>query len=129
MLAQVLEELFPGEPYTSSDGTLKNVVFENKNIVKPKDGIYEQTVHKLKNVEAVKKFREVRNTLLTQSDKCTIQDYPHPLERDFDNWKVYRQLLRDLPTTARPTLRKDGTLENVEWPKLPLPFQIYNPIL
>ena len=125
MLTQVVEDIFPGEPYTSSDGTLKNVVFENKNIIKPKDGIYEQTVHKLTNPEAVKKFREVRNTLLDQSDKYTMPDYPHPLERDFVNWKHYRFLLRDLPLTARPTLGEDGQLENVEWPEIPLPFQIY----
>tara|TARA_B110000444_G_scaffold228286_1_gene233970 strand:+ start:1267 stop:1668 length:402 start_codon:yes stop_codon:yes gene_type:complete len=116
MLAQVLEELFPGEPYTSSDGTLENVVFENKNIIKPKDDIYERTVHILTNVEAFKKMREERNALLEQSDKYMMPDYPHPLEQDIQNWKDYRFFLRILPLTALPTLGEDGQLENVEWP-------------
>jgi hypothetical protein len=38
MLAQVLDDMFPGEPYTSSDGTWETVVFEN--VTKPNDTFY-----------------------------------------------------------------------------------------
>jgi hypothetical protein len=37
-------------------------------------------------------------------------DYPHLLEKDIQDWKEYRQALRDLPMTARPTLDADGNL-------------------
>ena len=119
MLAQVLENMFPGEPYTSSDGTWENVIFEN--VTKPNDTFYEYILHKLQNVDAIIKFREERNTLLNESDKYMTIDYPHVLETDIKNWKEYRQALRDLPSTARPTLDADGNLKDVEWPVVPTP--------
>jgi hypothetical protein len=118
MLAQVLEKIFPGEPYTSDSTTWDSVVFEN--IAKPVDNtIYEYTLYKLTNVEAIKKFREERNLLLDQSDKYVSRDYPHHFELDIQNWIDYRQALRNLPTTARPTLDEDGKLKDVEWPTVP----------
>jgi hypothetical protein len=71
------------------------------------------------NVEALKKFREERNALLDKSDKYTILDYPHNSELDKQNWIEYRQDLRDLSRTARPTLDEDGNLKDVEWPVIP----------
>jgi len=117
MLAQVLEDMLPGEPYTSSDGTWKTVIFEN--VPKPEDSTYEYILYKLTNTEAVKKFREERNTLLDQSDRYMLDDFPQNDEGKKQIWMDYRQLLRNLPTTARPTLREDGTLENIEWPTPP----------
>jgi|TARA_B110000240_G_scaffold121132_1_gene135384 hypothetical protein len=119
MLSQVLEKMFPGEPYTSDGTTWDSVVFEN--IVKPVDTtLYEYTLYRLTNVEAIKKFREERNALLDKSDKYVTPDYPHKLERDIQNWIDYRRALRDLPTTARPTLDEDGNLTGVEWPPIPI---------
>jgi hypothetical protein len=117
MLAQVLDDMFPGEPYTSSDGTWETVVFEN--VTKPNDTFYEYTLHKLQNADAIKKFREERNALLDKSDKYMTLDYPHCLETDIQNWNDYRQALRDLPRTARPTLDADGNLKDVVWPTPP----------
>tara|TARA_R110000803_G_scaffold39736_2_gene85723 strand:- start:555 stop:923 length:369 start_codon:yes stop_codon:yes gene_type:complete len=118
MLTQVLENMFPGEPYTSDGSTWDSVVFEN--VAKP-DGntFYEYTLYKLTNVEAIKKFREERNLLLDQSDKYVSRDYPHHFELDIQNWIDYRQALRNLPTTARPTLDEDGKLKDVVWPTVP----------
>jgi hypothetical protein len=118
MLTQVLENMFPGEPYTSDGTTWDSVVFEN--VAKP-DGntFYEYTLYKLTNVDAIKKFREERNLLLDQSDKYVSRDYPHHFELDIQNWIDYRQALRNLPTTARPTLDEDGKLKDVEWPTVP----------
>ena len=117
MLAQVLEIIAPGIHY-SSDGTWESVIFED-GTVKPNDEVYEYTLYKLVNVEAIKKFREERNALLDKSDKYMTLDYPHILELDSQNWKDYRLALRNLPTTARPTLDEDGNLLNVDWPTPP----------
>tara|TARA_B110000444_G_scaffold12746_1_gene10927 strand:+ start:1339 stop:1704 length:366 start_codon:yes stop_codon:yes gene_type:complete len=119
MLTQVLEQMFPGEPYTSDGTTWDSVVF--KNIAKPGDEVYEYALYKLTNVEAIKQFREERNALLDQSDKYVTRDYPHHLELDIQNWKDYRRALRDLPMTARPTLDEDGNLKDVVWPTVPTP--------
>tara|TARA_B110000483_G_C17853740_1_gene411440 strand:- start:175 stop:534 length:360 start_codon:yes stop_codon:yes gene_type:complete len=117
MLTQVLEQMFPGVPYTSDGTTWESVVFEN--LAKPDDEAYEYTLYKLTNVEAIKQFREERNALLDKSDKYVTPDYPHRLELDIQNWTDYRRALRDLPTTARPTLDEDGNLTGVEWPVAP----------
>ena len=120
MLAQVMEVLFPGVPYTS-DGTWESVILDGGNIVKPVDQVYEVELYKVANVEAIKKFREERNVLLDKSDKYMTKDYPHRLELDIQNWVEYRRALRDLPATARPTLDEDGNLADVEWPVAPTP--------
>jgi hypothetical protein len=121
MLAQILKSIAPGEPYTSDGTTWESVVFDDENFPRPLDVSYEYTLYKLTNADAIKKFREERNTLLDQSDKYMTPDYPHWLELDIQNWKDYRRALRDLPRTARPTLDADGNLTGVEWPVVPTP--------
>ena len=121
MLAQVLENMYPGVAYTSSDDTWENVVFEDPAILKPSDTFYEYTLYKLTNTGALAKFREERDTLLDKSDKYVTRDYPHRFELDIQNWLKYRRALRDLPATARPTLDEDGNLLGVDWPTIPTP--------
>ena len=116
MLAQVLEIMCPGVSYTSDGTTWESVVFDD-NFVKPIDSYYESTLYKLVNAEAIKKFREERNTLLDKSDKYMTQDYP--LQQNIEYWREYRRALRDLPSTAQPILGGDGNLTGVEWPPIP----------
>jgi len=120
MLAQVVEIIFPGVPYTSDGTTWDSVVFEN--IAKPHDEMYESALYKLTYTEearilAFNKLREERNVLLDKSDKYMTQDYPR--KHEVEDWIVYRQALRDLPITARPILDEDGNLTGVEWPAPP----------
>ena len=120
MLAQVLKIIAPGIPYTSN-GEPESVVFQTEQAGYEIFNLdqYNDTLYKLQNVDAIKKFREERNILLDKSDKYMTKDYPHTLELDIQNWKDYRQALRDLPRTARPTLDADGNLTGVEWPQIP----------
>jgi len=120
MLAQVLESIAPGIPYTSN-GTPESVVFQTELAGYESINIsqYNDTLYRLTNVEAIKQFREERNALLDKSDKYMTLDYPHRLELDIQNWKDYRRALRDLPRTARPTLDEDANLKDVEWPPIP----------
>ena len=116
MLAQALEMICPGVSYTSDGTTWESVVFD-ENFTKPHDEMYENALYKLANAEAFKKFREERNTLLDKSDKYMTQDYP--LRQSIEEWKNYRQALRELPRTTRPTLDEDGNPTGVEWPVKP----------
>ena len=120
MLAQVVEIMFPGVPYTSDGTTWESVVFEN--IAKPRDEMYEEALYKFTHTEEVRilafnKLREERNVLLDKSDKYMTRDYPH--KHEVEDWIRYRQALRDLPNTARPILDADGNLTGVEWPVVP----------
>ena len=53
------------------------------------------------------KLRERRTELLVKSDWSQGNDVPDALKT---KWKTYRQQLRDLPATAKPTLNADGSL-------------------
>jgi len=122
MLTQVLETITPGVSYTSDGTTWESVVFDDDNFAKPHDEMYESALYKLTYTEearilAFNKLREERNVLLDKSDKYMTRDYPHKIS--VDDWVDYRHTLRNLPTTARPTLDEDGNLTGVEWPPIP----------
>ena len=73
----------------------------------------------LVDAQPLSKLREERNVLLDKTDKYTTPDYPHADEAAKQAWLDYRQVLRNLPSTATPTLDKDGNLEGFEWPAVP----------
>ena len=55
-----------------------------------------------------------RNQLLQQSDWMANSDVTMTEE-----WRVYRQALRDLPNTQTPSLDENGQLTNITWPEKP----------
>lgn len=67
-------------------------------------------------IPAISLLRMQRDSLLMQSDWRMNEDYPYA---DKEQWKTYRQALRDLPANASPTLDENGMLTNVTWPTEP----------
>ena len=67
----------------------------------------------------MKKLREERDKKLLETDKYSINDWPHASEEVKQAWVTYRQTLRDLPTTATPQLDSNGELTNITWPTPP----------
>jgi hypothetical protein len=63
-------------------------------------------------IEELKQLRTKRNTLLDQTDKYIIADYPHPTPEKKQEWLDYRQALRDLPSTTEDPA-------NAVWPVTP----------
>jgi hypothetical protein len=63
-------------------------------------------------IEELKKLRTKRNTLLEQTDKYIVADYPHPTPEARQAWLDYRQALRDLPSTTEDPM-------NPVWPVPP----------
>jgi len=60
-------------------------------------------------------LRALRNKKLTESDWRASRDLPEMSQE----WKDYRQALRDLPSNSNPTLSDNGELLGVEWPVPP----------
>ena len=59
-------------------------------------------------------LRDQRNQLLSETDWWCVSDHtPTPEQLQ------YRQALRDLPSTASPSLDEDGNLTGVTWPTKP----------
>jgi hypothetical protein len=115
--AEIMEAILPGVEYTSDGATWESVVFTDTEFTKPNESLYEDGLYRLTNVEAIKKFREERNKRLSESDKYVCPDYPHPRYLlSLKEWEEYRQALRNLSETARPTLDEDGNLKDIVWP-------------
>jgi hypothetical protein len=64
----------------------------------------------LEQKEAWKLLRQLRNQLISDTDYLLMIDYPISAEK-LEEWKVYRQALRDLPSTSNPTLDERGKLD------------------
>jgi len=69
---------------------------------------------KLLALESQKQLRLKRNRLLTESDWWASSDLVISNDR-----KAYRQALRDLPSTANPSLDENGELTGVTFPTNP----------
>ena len=72
---------------------------------KPTESAIDAEVTRLNNAEPVKLLRDERNRKLAATDWRASSDLTLA-----DDWKTYRQALRDLPASASPTLNSDGTL-------------------
>jgi hypothetical protein len=69
-----------------------------------------QSYDDTRNAETVDSLRDRRNILLAQSDWTQSPDSPLTNAKK-QEWAVYRQQLRDMPSTADP--------ENPTWPSQP----------
>ena len=76
----------------------------------------DKKVKELNSQEPLRLLREERNRRLAETDWTQNRDIT--LSNDSD-WKIFRQALRDLPSTAKPQLDENGQLTNVTWPTKP----------
>ena len=83
-------------------------------VVRPTDEEINSKVEELRNAEPLRLLREERNQKLSETDWWVLPDRTASKEQ-----KDYRQALRDLPSTASPTLDENGQLTNVTWPTKP----------
>jgi hypothetical protein len=91
------------EPYTYDSINLPD------GYTKPSKEAYDEAFTRYLNIELFKVLREQRNKKLTESDFMMLSDYP---KEDLEEWKVYRQALRDLPSITEDP-------ENPNWPTPP----------
>ena len=63
-------------------------------------------------------LRVVRNIKLTETDWSQLGDVPVGIKTSYE---TYRQALRDLPSSANPSLNEQGYLDDssVTWPTEP----------
>lgn len=61
-------------------------------------------------------IRNRRNRLLFECDWTQTVDCVLTNKED---WKIYRQALRDLPSNSNPTIDANGNITNISWPTKP----------
>ena len=74
----------------------------------------DKKIAELTAAEPMRLLRLERNRRLAETDWMANSDVVMA-----DDWKTYRQALRDLPATAEPQLDVDGNLTNITWPEVP----------
>ena len=72
------------------------------------------SIAKAEKEKPVKIFRDERNQLLFETDWWASSDLTMSADQT-----AYRKALRDLPSTATPSLDSDGQLTGVNWPTKP----------
>ena len=73
-----------------------------------------EKITELENAEPMRLLRLERNQKLSETDWWCASDRT-PTQAQLD----YRKSLRDLPSTASPSLDKKGQLTGVKWPNKP----------
>ena len=114
-----IERLYPdlkgGYIDKTDDFNWSNLKFENGDLGDVDQSLIETELEKIYTDMAYQQLRRERDNLLSKSDWMSFSDSPTMS----NEWKTYRQALRDLPSTAEPQLDEDGQLTNVTWPTKP----------
>ena len=120
-----MEELCPGVSWTgmvNSREDFETKCYKTNSIGEPDyntnnfGATWEQIDARMKEIEAaepMKCLREERDKKLAETDWWAMSDRTMTSEQT-----AYRQALRDLPSTASPTI-ENGQLSNVTWPTKP----------
>ena len=110
--------LCPGSEWTC-DGTYESIVWLKANgNDKPSESAVNAKITELDNAKPMVELRKQRDAKLTATD-WVVTKANETGSAVADNWKTYRQALRDLPASASPQLDSDGNLTNVTWPTQP----------
>ena len=117
-ILDALIALCPGSEWTC-DGTYESIVWLKANgNDKPSESAVNAKITELDNAKPMVELRKQRDAKLTATD-WVVTKADETNSAVADNWKTYRQALRDLPASASPQLDSDENLTNVTWPTEP----------
>ena len=111
-----LFELRPNAKWSFSGEVYEGLDWKDDTQTKPTETELFEKVTELENAEPYRLLREERNRRLQATDwRATVDN---TLSND---WKAYRQDLRDLPAQQTPKLNSDGELDptSISWPPEP----------
>ena len=107
--------LKPNGDWSWSGYDYENLIW-NSSDTKPTESEIDAEVTRLNNAEGMRLLRVERDKLLSACDWRASSDLTLA-----DDWKTYRQSLRDLPASASPKLDSNGNLDmsSVTFPTKP----------
>lgn len=115
-LVEALLSLKPNCQWTIEGEEVSGLIWLDENSEKPTDEELYDKIAELRAAKPMRLLREERNRRLAETDWKDLPSYPGT---DQEEWRTYRQSLRDLPSTASPQLDENGQLINVTWPTKP----------
>tara|TARA_B100000427_G_scaffold288414_1_gene263558 strand:- start:45 stop:404 length:360 start_codon:yes stop_codon:yes gene_type:complete len=115
-LMDAIQALKPGAECSIRGNSYDGIEWLDKSQTKPTEDEVNAKLTELTNAYPMKLLREERNRLLQETDWRASSDLIISEE-----WKIYRQRLRDLPEGNAPDLNSDGSLDktSVNWPTPP----------
>ena len=115
-IGKAIGRLVPGARFDVIGNSLEGIHWLDSNKIRPSDSDIMAEMQKAEDALPMKRLREERDKRLAEVDWWTSRALDG-IELTQEQ-KDYRQALRDLPSTASPTL-VNGVLSNVTWPTKP----------
>ena len=111
-----LSRLRPGAEWIVRGDVYSGIEWLDSGQTKPTETEINNKISELNSAEAMRLLRLERNARIAETDWRASSDLTIS-----DDWKTYRQALRDLPATASPSLDSNGDLDltSVTWPTEP----------
>jgi len=113
-ITSAIKELRPNSSFGVRGST---IIWNDSNNTQPTEEEINAKITELKNAEPMRLLRQERDKRLAETDWWTIRSNDTGVSLTQEQ-KDYKQALRDLPSTASPTL-VNGMLSNVTWPTKP----------
>ena len=115
-ISDAIIELKPGADYILRGEDYSGLEWLDSSQTKPTETEINSKISELDAAEAMRLLRLERNSRIAETDWRASSDLT--LSND---WKTYRQALRDLPASSSPTLDSnyDLDLTSVTWPTEP----------
>ena len=117
-ISDALQSLRPGAQWSMDNNEYSTLNWLDESQTKPTEDEINAKITELTNAEPLRLFRKERTKRLAQSDWMANSDVTMS-----DEWKTYRQALRDLPSKSdiSPKLDSNGDLDmgSITWPTLP----------
>ena len=115
-----LRKLRPGALWVLRGNDYSGLEWMDSGQTKPTETELNNKLSELNNAEPLRLLRVERDKRLTESD-WVVTKATETGGAVSDNWKTYRQALRDLPASASPKLDSNYELDltSVTWPTEP----------
>ena len=113
-ITSAIKELRPNSSFGVRGST---IIWNDSNNTQPTEKEINDKIAELQNTEPMRLLRQERDKRLAETDWWTIRSNDTGVSLTQEQ-KDYKQALRDLPSTASPTL-VNGVLSNVTWPTKP----------
>ena len=119
-IADALTILRPDSSWNLTGTEYSGVEWLDSGVTIPTESELNTKVAELDAAEPMRLLREERNQLLSETDWMVTRSIETGVAMSND-WKTYRQALRDLPASSSPSLDEyyDLDLTSVTWPTEP----------
>ena len=119
-ISEALTILRPDSPWNLNGSEYSDLEWLDSGATKPTETEINNKISELDAAEPMRLLREERDVLLSETDWVAARSIETGVAISND-WKTYRQALRDLPSSSSPSLDEYYNLNfsSVTWPTKP----------